>query len=521
MRSAVLAAAFAVGLASGAGAARGTPPSAKLEAALKQWDDAVDAALRDTQDPGKRENLRRGLQAYRHLMLSGKVRVEDREKVLTFAYQNSGLTGRDSAARIDEMYRLLKSGREVLYTVQPQWRAFDAAHPTKFDPSGRFSFGSGRPAGMPEDLKGKLYAALAATYPKDGPLHLKLAQYQQATGDWKSAFASSHQAIANGLASPAAFAARGLSAERLGDYRRANQDAAAALRLEPGNAIATSVYKLTEGRTSRVRLLDDEGRLASGQGRERAREASAEPPATAARARPETDAGSTSARPEFVSPKALQSQAYLREAGTLLKVGDSSAARERASQAIGADPEYASAYHVRAFAASRGRDFASAERDATRAIELGERDASIYDLRAYARNRLRRYADAKEDAALALDLDPRDADAYFNMAYAEAGLGRRDASLRALRSAAELKPGYRGALQSALDRPSHDDLLLLFSGVASEDRRAQEPGRKEGSSWLMLWWAASASLCGFSLVLAAFRIGRRALEDSNVEALRA
>ncbi|MBI5245239.1 MAG: protein kinase [Elusimicrobia bacterium] len=276
-------------------------------------------------------------------------------------------------------------------------------------------------------------------------------------GDPEGTIEAASKAMEYGGPDHKLYVLRGVASSKLGDYQAAHGDAADALRLNPSDAAAMSLFKLSESR-----LLQVPAQSAGGSGEEGA-------------------GGRGAPAPQGGNP-AAQSAALTSEAAAALKLGDAWAAIAKAGAAISLNPNNAQAYNLRATAETKLSKNIAAVEDATKALELAPGGPAALTTRAWALGRLGSFSKALSDATLAAQGSPADGAAHFTRAFALSGLGRRGEMLDELKAAAELQPAFQGVYAAAVQLPASADSMLLFSGMeparAAALQRPIEPRRR-------------------------------------------
>ena len=355
----------------------------------------------------------------------------------------------------------------------------------------------------PQDFGTALGEGLVSTDPADPRSREFLGSQYYAGGDYKGAFQQTNQAIEGGRVNDRNLVLRGLAAQHLGDYEAAHRDAQAALQLNPENADAKSLFLMTDGKVSRVRLAaranpwetsadaDDGGARPSGGA------LGDLPPARGARAYQGSGAGTPQAAGDLV-----------REAQRALKL-DPVAAAALATRAVLLDPKNAQAYHVRAVAEAQQGLYSEALRDMDAALALlgPDTNAAALDTRSLALSGLRRYPEALRDAEAALRLNPSDGRARINKARALGGLHRRAEMLELLREAAQAEPESYGPLyQQAVRLPEDADADVLFAGLGKGVAGRPAAPARSGAWHFVLYSLLGGILIGLGLL----HIGSRA-----------
>lgn len=328
--------------------------------------------------------------------------------------------------------------------------------------------------------------------------------------DDEKAFENINRAIELGRKSPENYYMRGAVAERLGDYRQANLDAARVLAMKPAYKPAHSLFKLTRNQvdSSKRDLSKDKALMASAGpgallGKLMTPGAGTPPGASGTRISHEEALRRARADAVRTVTPAKRSAAKAKEASRALAVGDFKAAAKKAEEAVKIDPRNVDAYAVGSWANVYQEKYPETVRTATKGLRLNPRHVRMLNARSLAYNRTKRYQPALTDASLAATLNPRSALAYFNKGYAWSGLGRKDNSLRELRRGAALDPKIAKIYEKASALPSESDLLALFDGPLFGRPAAL------AKSGLALWKKAVMGLGAALLVFGIFFAMRR------------
>jgi tetratricopeptide (TPR) repeat protein len=335
-------------------------------------------------------------------------------------------------------------------------------------------------------------------------------------GQYGPSVAQLTRAIALGEVTPENFYQRGLSAERLGDFELAHQDAGVALNMTPGDPAMLSLYKLTDGRVSKmyVDLATGLARKAPepGQGQEAAD--------GAVSARGGRGRAAKSAEAPVEDP-VRQSAALTEAAQRYLRLGDLNSALDAARQAAALNPQNAQALGLMATALERRGNHEAAIQAADQALLVQPSNASALNTRAWAQSGLKRFSDALEDSGRVLDIDPTDPFGHLNKARALGGLGRRDEMLDALNRTASLDPRFADVREQALQLASSQDTELLFAGLLDGRQAAQtQPPQISKSSRRFLLLTTLVLVGGFLIALGLLTAGGSGLTERLTAPLR-
>ncbi|MBI3299833.1 MAG: protein kinase [Elusimicrobia bacterium] len=289
---------------------------------------------------------------------------------------------------------------------------------------------------------------------------------------------------------------RGVLADRAGDSELANADARAVLKVEPDNAAARSLFMLTRGRPSRLRVLDggelaDKGAPQDGQAL-----TPAAAPAGLGQPAPQGDlrtAEQISAEENAAlanRPADAQSSKLSRQAKAALKVGDVPSAVRISAEAVRVDPGSTDARYTHATALLRAQEPAAAAEQLSAALEVAPGNPLLLYTRAVAFGRQGLWQEAFSDADQAVQRSPRAGFPYQGRAGTEWGLKKRAEMLADLRQAAALDPRYKADLARASSLPDDVDPTLLFGQLPPSASKAPA-----GSSAPPLGYAVWGVLC--------------------------
>ena len=309
-----------------------------------------------------------------------------------------------------------------------------------------------------QQVRRRLWKDYADRYPDDPGAFSELGRADFTIGDYGSAVANYTISIGLGEVTPENLYGRGLAAERAGDYELAHQDSGLALSINPKDRTSESLYKLTDGRVSKVYVDLTTGLLKNPERRPGQDDKSDGAVSIAG--------GSKGSAPQAAAtdPGRL-SAALTTEAQRLLRLGDIRAAIEAARKAVALNPDNAQAFNLLATAYERSGLHDQAIADADNALKVQPRSVAALNTRAWAKSGLKRYAEALGDADQILLLDPTNSFGYLNRARALGGLDRREEMLDAVNRTAALDPRFGSLRDRALQLAPSDDTELLFAGV--------------------------------------------------------
>lgn len=297
--------------------------------------------------------------------------------------------------------------------------------------------------------------------------------------DWREAYDRYRDAYAAGERNPAMVANMAGAALELGDYSTASRMAQEALRLDPGNREATTVYYFSKDRVPKISLPSPGAEFSADRsagtmpGEARVPAAGAMPPPSGMTAQQAADLAKQAAAggPSVIA----RSNQFAKDAANALRVRDYQTAYQLASEAVTLNPQNAQALNFRAMSLSQMRRYSDAVQDASAALGLAPGSAAVLQTRSWAFAKEGKYKEALQDAETTLASDPSNAFAYENKAFALAGLGDRGGALDSLRRAAALDNRFAGRLERALQLPKDGDLTLLFDDGSAAPASAPAP----------------------------------------------
>lgn len=324
---------------------------------------------------------------------------------------------------------------------------------------------------------------ISAQAPESARVQAAVARAVSAAQDLPAAAKFADKAVQLAPQDPFPLVTRGLIRYKQGDYAAAAEDAKEALRSDPSDKAAFSLYRLSLGRA----------------------QGGAE---TGGRAVPAGEAAPTEAQvfSESAAPKELdlgeiarlgrdrkKAAGLLEEALGAMRRGDPKRALELSARAAKSDPSLADVYMNRALAHRLIGDLPSAQAEADKAVTLftiaegdGRSLAAALALRAELRLSQDDAAGALADAERALAANPKSGAALLYKARASEKLGQAAAAvLAAYKAAAELEPSFAAEYEEAARR------LGGGSAQALPNKAAQD---EEGPPWLLLLGAAALIL---------------------------
>jgi len=410
--------------------------------------------------------------------------------------QESGRLSPEGRQNVEDITQRIGSGRRVdLFDAIDRLMGSDARNAAEWI-SKLVSQAQGSGIEYRPGMERDLWKRYVSRFGGDPSGYSGLGRSSTEAGDFGSAVAAYSRAIELGAATPENFYGRGLAAERLGDMSLANEDAAMALRMDPSNAQAYSLFKLTQNAASTAKVDTLTGKVGL--------------PAPGSAPAPEdlvVGAG-TVGLPVVTPGKRTQAAGPIEISAGLtaaaqrhLQMKDLDAALEAAAKAIRLNPRNAKAYNLMATAYDKKGDHARAIAAANKALELDPDSVPALNTRAWAQSGLRRFGQALDDAGRILTLAPRSAFGYVNQGRALGGLDRRSEMLNALGRAALLDQRFNALRQAAGQLPADQDTELLFDGLL--EGRAPAPGKRDKRSRflrLLIYCAAGGGLFALGLL---------------------
>jgi tetratricopeptide (TPR) repeat protein len=259
--------------------------------------------------------------------------------------------------------------------------------------------------------------------------------------DYARAFADAERAAVVAPDMAAAYTARASASYGQGRYLETIEDCKRALALDPLDATAFDLMKLSEGHT---RTAPDFGGVAPQVSDAVEREYHG-------MLQQLNQAERTRLAPEE-EPRPAAVAGLVSSAGSKLSVKDYWGAIVEADKALAADPSNARALYFRAVAHNLVGQYGEAVHDATNGLAIRPTEVPLLDARSWAYGRMGKLDDSVADAHRALELEPRDAYALANRAFADEQ--RRDfaAMLEDYRAAAELDPEFEPDYRDAARR---------------------------------------------------------------------
>ena len=272
----------------------------------------------------------------------------------------------------------------------------------------------------------------------------------------------------------------------LGDYAKAHASAGIALRKNPQNSEAMSVFKLTRGRLRASDMKLPPAKVAERLDRARA---SDQKKARKAPFRFNPDTVERRILQEVATKKAQrykQSRKLDKESRSTLKVGDRKKAIALLHRAIKIDPENAIAYANLAGVMTEGGNYAQALAIVENGLTSSPRSPALWTARALARNRSGNFEEALRDSSNAIQFQKTNAGGWFMRAFAKAGLRDRKASILDLEQAARLDHRFRSKLKQAKSMSEEADPLLLYDAMLAENRAAPKAPEAPRPPWVYL-----------------------------------
>ncbi len=287
-------------------------------------------------------------------------------------------------------------------------------------------------------------------------------------GNFRDCYFDSNRAIELGAGDAKTYALHGAAANNLGDYTLAFSAASKALELDPNNAAAKAVSRLSQDRVGTVSLPSA---MAGGSSAEAAAAIGGAPAGGAGAvlaagsspgASPAQIAEAAGRHATAAMSGAERSAVLTKQAASALGLQDYVRARDTASQAIAINQQNAQAWNYRAIAHNKLGRFNDAVYDASFALALAPGNTPALQSRSWAFNKMRKYREGLADANSTLEREPENPFAYQNRAFALAGLKDREGMLASLQRSAAIDPRFRERAEAALQAPEESDLLFLF-----------------------------------------------------------
>lgn len=328
-----------------------------------------------------------------------------------------------------------------------------------------------------------------AQAPDSARVQAAVARAVSAARDLPAAAKYADKAVTLAPQDPFPLVTRGLIRYKQGDYAAAAEDAKEALRSDPADKAAYSLYRLSAGRARGG--AEDGGRAVP----------AGEPAPTEAQVFAESAAPEERDLGELarLGRDRKKAAGLLEEALGAMRRGDPKRALELTKRAAQSDPSLPDVYMNRALAHRLIGDLASAQAEADKAVTLftigegGRALAAALALRAELKLSQGDAASALADAERALFANPKSAAALLYQARAAEKLGRDAARvLEAYKAAAALEPSFAAEYEEAARR------LAGGSAAALPNQAARGA---EGPPWLLL--AAAAALILIAAVLGA------------------
>ncbi|MBI4676532.1 MAG: protein kinase [Elusimicrobia bacterium] len=367
---------------------------------------------------------------------------------------------------------------------------------------------SGFPAYVGEKVREDLLPKMKNTSPNSPMVWAENGFMNCAARDYRACLADLGRAISLGSKDPETYATYGSAAHNLGDYKLAIKAANMALDMDPDNAAAHAVLKLSEGRVPTVELPSalEGGAFGAPSGNAAVETPGAGPVPEAVGAPPGREAGASPAllretRRQITAGEVERSGVYTKQAAAALAVRDYRQAHESASRAIQINIQNAQAWNFRAIANNKLDRYKDAVYDASFALNLTPGNAPALQSRAWALSKTGKYQEALADANYTLEREPDNAFAFQNRAFALAGLGDRAGMMDSLMRSAELDPRFKERYEAALQTPASADILYLFDEDSGSARAVPPSPERRRNRFVML---AAAVVSGGLLMALGF-----------------
>ncbi|HAH05019.1 MAG TPA: hypothetical protein DCM05_00615 [Elusimicrobia bacterium] len=356
--------------------------------------------------------------------------------------------------------------------------------------------------------------------PNQPPIQEGLAVNNLQRGNNRGAFQDFSRIIKGGSATSDNYYYRGLAAEKAGDHEQAHHDAGIALAINPRDTRARSLWRLTEGKVSNIRL-DPKAPLAALGPQRSQREAQLPAgPGSAQPERPRADLRSVESILQEVkqqgSPDPEQASKKLAQAAeTHLKVKDSDAAILLAKKALEYNPKNAQAVNYLAQAYLQQENYQASAAQATQGLALAPGNIPLLHTRARAYAQAGDWRASMGDTLAILRQQPRDARALLGLARAQSGLKQRPEMLKTLKQAAAVDERYQRLYEAALQLPESSDTDVLFADLESALSTAPR-GNSRRTPWMLI---LSVFIGGALIVFGLFHPGSVDLREALRSAL--
>ena len=334
-------------------------------------------------------------------------------------------------------------------------------------------------------------------------------------GDWRGAFADLAQVVQAGNPDAQTLAAYAAAAYHLGDSQTAASASQAALRLDPSNSEAMTIYQFTKEQSPKVALPSNLGELAenrspgampsggsgvvlNGSGFFRA------PPPSGMTVEQAEALAREAAAPGSDAP--ARSMQFAKDAANAMRERDYPTAYQLASRAVTLNPRNAQALNYRAMSSSQMRRYSDAVQDASAALGLAPGNAAALHTRSWAFSKQGKYKEALQDAQAASAGEPSNAFLYQDKALALAGLGDRTGAFDALRRSAALDPRFQARLEQAVQLPQDADMTLLFDDGSTAAAAASPAPPPDSRRRRFLRLAALSALGGLLIAAGVLHI---------------
>ncbi len=311
-------------------------------------------------------------------------------------------------------------------------------------------------------------------------------QASSALNDFAHGYADADAVLRAAPSTSAAWTARAAASYGLGNYLQAVEDARRALAIDPNDATAYALMKLSEGRSAVAPKFENTS-LAQSVEREYHGMVQQLNQVEAIRQAP----------PEHPTEKAVRR--FVETAGSKLAVKDYNGAIGEADKALELEKDNSNALFYRAAAENLLGRYGDAERDASRGLSISPSAAFLRDARSWAYIRMGRFADAIADANHSLEIDPKNPYAFANRGHASEGRGDYEAMASDLKAAAVLNPQFE---------PDYRDSTRRHGLVPAELAREEHaptladriPVRARSFGVVLIFTLAGGLLIGFGLM---------------------
>ena len=356
--------------------------------------------------------------------------------------------------------------------------------------------------------EGRELAEIALGYdPTDKDALISRSQAGSALGDYARGYADADAVLRRAPDAAAGWTARAAASYGLGNYLQAIEDSRRALALNPNDATAHALMRLSEGRSVTAPKFEN---TSLAQSIEREYHGMVQ----------QLNQVEVLRRAPVERPMEKAIKRFIEGAGAKLAVKDYAGAMADADKVLELEPDNSNALFYRAAAENLLGRYSDAERDASRGLSIAPSAAFLRDARSWAYIRMGRFTEAVGDANHSLEIDPKNPYAFANRGHANEGRGDYVAMAADLKTAAELnaafEPDYRDSTRRHGIAP--ETLTRNLSDAALSERVSP---RTRSFGVVLLFTVIGGLLIGLGLMHVGngFRDARekRALAPSLIE----